>query len=257
MDITQRKRRLFHKNPPYSASRTVIPKTAVFETLTVYRYGRKVDWAAVRRHLKSFSKAVILAQNCEPDAGSGIFEFRSDRLLALMLINTAGKILSLSQTQARHISLVIADRTGEYSAFVSGLVGYAGRITVFTENTQRYSYFASEMLDTFGAVITVTCQPPDLARSDIFINLSQSGEKPLSVTLCGGTKQLRQGRITCPENLALYKPKNAETYSYLSALYSLCSVSEPAKLCFDSMIIGSREISLQSAAKMLDTERFF
>ena len=256
LDVKKRKRKLFAKNPPYKAMKVVIPKTAVFERLTVYSYGKRTDYRAVKEHLKAFSKSVILCQDSVLPVESGIFEFSSADLKAYMTFNSLERLLD-GIKEKRRISLVIADRTGDYSSFLERAVLLAGRVTVLTDNKMRYCFTADEIYETYGAVISIQPFSSKMPECDVFISLSNSGVFPLSVCVKnraeGGYIRLTGSDFTLPESIKRFMPSTVNPYAFASALFTLSNVRALGKMGFDSFNIGSRRITAETAVKMLDT----
>ena len=256
LEIKERKKRLFHKNPPYSAVKTVIPKTAVFENITVFSYSGKCDFYSVREHLKSFSKSVILAENCTLPDSSGIFEFSSNDLRARMTLNSALFLLE-GIKKKRDVSLVIADKAGSFSAFAEEFVPLAGRVKVITESLLRYNYASQEIFEDYGAVVSVDGWTACVPDADVFVSLSSSGFSPMSVTVKNRTQNsfitLEGDTFLLPECYEKYRNVNVSPYSFASALYSLSSVRELGEMKYNSFTVNGRQITLDSAVKMLDT----
>ena len=247
---------LFKSNPPFYAVKTVIPKTAVFESLTAFSYSGKCDFHAVREHLKSFSKSVIFAENCDLPASSGIFEFSSNELRARMTLNTA--LLLLESVRNRHnISLTLADKTGVFSDYLIDFVPFAKRVNVITDNLLRYRYASLDVLENYGAVVSAGEWSGAIPDSDVFVSVSQSGFSPMSVAVKNRTRNsyisLVGDGFTLPEKYEKYRKENIPNYAFASALYTLSSVKELGEMKYDSFTVNGRSISLDCAVKMLDT----
>ena len=256
MNITERKRKLFHNNIPYSAEKTVIPKTAVFERLTVYSYGKKTDYSAVREHLRGFSKSVIMCRDCVLPAESGIFEFSSDELRAHMTFNSLEGLLTGVKNKNR-LKLAAADRTGRYSFLLGRTVSLAGEVTVLTDNEMKYSFASQEVYEEYGAVVNIRPFQSSIPDCSVFVSLSSGGPYPLRILIknaaAGGFVSLSGNSFSFPAKIEKYVPENVDRYSFASALFSLSGVKELAKLHYDTFEVNSRLISFPEALKMLDT----
>ncbi|MCR4564422.1 MAG: hypothetical protein K5755_07310 [Clostridiales bacterium] len=256
LDIKDRKRRFFHKNPPYFAEKIVIPKKAVFEKLTVFSYSGKCDFYAVKEHLKAFSKSVILAENCVLPDSSGLFEFSSNELKARMIFNSAVKLME-NVGNRRNITFTLADKTGDFSSLAEEIIPYAGRVNVITDNPVRYRYTSDEIFDNYGAVVSVGEWSNAVPDTDVFVSLSSTGFSPLAVSVKNrknnGFITLEGDNFTLPDGILKYKPSNVKNYPFASALYSLSSVKTLGGMNYRSFTVNSRQITLNSAAKMLDT----
>lgn len=260
LNVKERKRRIFHGNPPYKSEKIIIPKTAVFEKLTVFSYGKKIDYRAVKEHLKSFSKSVVFCEGVVLSADSGIFEYRSDELKAYMTFNSAVRLLDAVKNKKR-LNLVLADKTGDYSLFLERAVLLAGNVTVFTDNSLRYQFAADEVYENYGAIVNIKPFDSKMSDCDVFISLSSSGRYPLSICVKnisqGGFVRLQGDGFTLPERIKKYIPDSVNCYSFVSALFSLSAVRELGSICYDSFLVNSRPVSVSSAFKMLDTLLIF
>jgi len=256
LEIKDRKRRLFRKNPPYYSEKKVIPKKAVFEELTVFSYSGKCDYYSVREHLKAFSKSVIFAENCNLPSDSGIFEYSSNELKANMVLNTA-LILLGGITNKRGLKLTVADKTGVFSDSLERIITLAGKISVMTENSLRYRFSSQEVYENFGAIVTVNEWSNAIPDTDIFISLSSGGFSPLSIAVKNRVGNsfvtLKGSNFSLPDDLMRYKPENVDKYRFASALFSLSGVKQLGSMKYDSFTVNSRDLTLDSAAKMLDT----
>ncbi|MBE6836250.1 MAG: hypothetical protein E7515_08405 [Ruminococcaceae bacterium] len=252
----KRKKRIFHKNPPYNAVKTVIPKTAVFEELTVYSYNNRADYYAVKEHLKAFSKSVIFENETFLPKESGIFEYSSNDLKAQMTFNSACYLLEKYKGKNR-LKLTVIDKTGNYSALLERLVMLAGQIDVITGDVFRYRYVADEIYENFGAVVNVRDRKSKAEYADITVSLSADGEYPLSITLRSRADKKLYSLVgesfSLPEKIAKYKPENVENYKFASALFSLSGLKKLGEMKYDTFTLNSRTVTLDSAAKMLDT----
>ncbi len=256
LEIKERKRRLFHNNPPYYSEKKVIPKKAVFEELTVFSYSGKCDYYSVREHLKAFSKSVVLAENCNLPSDSGIFEYSSNDLKANMILNTA-LILLGGINNKRGLKLTVADKTGAFSDRLEKIITLAGKINVLTENFLRYRFSSQEVYENFGAVVTVSEWNNAIPDTDIFISLSTGGFSPLSISvrnrIGNSFVTLDGGSFSLPDDLIGYKPENVDKYRFASALFSLSGLKQLGGMKYDTFTVNSRDLTLDSAAKMLDT----
>lgn len=256
LSIKERKKRLFHSNPPYKAEKTVIPKTAVFEKLTVYSYRKRVDYRAVKEHLKAFSKSVIFSNGTVAPVESGIFGFSSSDLKAHMTFNSAVALLENIKNKKR-LSLVLADKTGEYSLFLEKAVSLAGNVTVMTDNKLRYGFAAEEVYEKLGAVVKIVPFDSKTDNCDFFVSLSASGKSPLSLSVKNTSQnsfiRLEGRDFTLPDRIKQYMPESVNAYSFASALFSLSGVKELGSICYDTFSVNSRIVTFSSAFKMLDT----
>jgi len=256
-NIQERKKKLFKKNPPYRTEKVIIPKKAVFEKLTAFSYNGKTDFNAVKGHLHSYSKWLVLSENCVLPENSGLFAFRSNKLYSQMLFNSLVKIFSSSNAAFCRLSLLIIDKTGDFSSRLSELVSFAGRITVMTENSLKYNYCAEEIFDEYGAVVNVIDYNSRMPDAFVTLSLTEGSRYSMCImiknSLQGGKIRLTGGDFTLPFELAKYKPDEVDNYAFASALYSLCSVKELGKIAFDCLRCNSRSIMYESAVKMLDT----
>ena len=248
-----RKKSLFKKNEPFSVKRTVIPDKAVFDEITLYYYRGKADWQALRRRIGGLYGATLFSDGFIPEKGSRIFEYKSERLRSFMKMNTAVEILEKSKKSPQSLSVAVIDRAGEYQSCVEKVIRCAAGITVMTENTEGYSLFAEKMLMKYGAAIRLF--PPSDAKfsADLTVNLSSPSQADFLFSRPTGSIKMNGGSFTVPDLYRQYLPDGVDGYAFLSALFSLCFVTELCGMKFRSLILGGREISLET----LDTEGIF
>ena len=93
--------------------------------------------------------------------------------------------------------------------------------------------------------------------TDIFISLSSGGFSPLSIAvrnrIGNSFVTLKGSNFLLPDDLIRYKPENVDKYRFASALFSLSGVKQLGSMKYDTFTVNSRDLTLDSAAKMLDT----
>ncbi len=195
-----------------------------------------IDWNRVIENAGKCSKRLVLNGNVKIPNKKEIGIFKSNLLYSKAFQNTILKILTNNNLNKNPQHIAICDKNATCMDFTQKLVKYSSKLTVVTENKEKYMKLCDKILEDTGLCISLLSEfdgakiKIDTAKNIISINV-----------------QNEFLNITSAQNLMaseIYKkliPNGVEEYSFYSALYELCGVFSLGECIFEVVTVNNEK----------------
>lgn len=249
LNVEKKNRNFFEKifrflaNDEYSITSVPVFKGAPFYMLNASVYD-EIDWNRVIEHSGKCCKRLVLNGYIIIPENQGIGVFDSPVLYNKVFMNTLLRIIKNNVSSKNPQSITLYDKKGSYADFLSSLVMYASKITVVTDNKEKYTKICDEILENTGLCVSLLS---DFNEGEIKINADKN------VMSINAKNQFIN--VTCGENIIvndIYKkllPEGVDEYTFYSALYELCGVFSLGECIFENVMVNNEK-------KHIDTVTF-
>ena len=233
------------------------------EPVINYFINKKVKKEHINEILKNHVNNVLCSENVISIFGNHLRRYTQSRQFTTNLcINAFLRILNISNINPENLTLTLLDLNGEYVNLLDRLIFYSKNISVVSNNLEIYSKKQEELLENYGASITLNSNIDWLFKSKILIAPEKiKVSLPLKqdcITFTSESYTLPiKGTIYHKFKLPKFKeiekilPKDIQQEDFLAALYDICKKAEIKNLvpyyCFN----GCEYISLKSISKKI------
>ncbi len=249
LNVEKKNRNFFEKifkflaKDEYSIATIPVFKGAPFYVLNASVYDA-VDWHRVIEYSGKCCKRLVLNGDITIPENQGIGVFNSPVLYNKVFMNTLSHIIKNNISPKNPQSITLYDKKGKYACFLTLLVPYASKLTVVSENKEKYTKICDEILENTGLCVSLLS---DFNDETIKINADKN------VMSVSAKNQFIN--ITCGENMIvnnIYKkllPEGVDEYTFYSALYELCGVFSLGECIFETVTVNNEK-------KHIDTVTF-
>lgn len=237
---------LFHEPQPV-LERVNVLGSAPFFVLTVVRDKKgKVDPDEVCRLLGRCASRLLLSEGTSLPSHPRIAAFRPELLPAILLFNSALRLLEKSGLPPEKLSVVLFDENAVFADKAEKLVRRASVIRVCTTRPEAYEETRRSLLRDWGLPLVVSenagsCTDCDFAISPFgdggdalsgFIALRRKGEE--------GFVRVRGEGLSLPAGFESVRPDGVGPLLFASALYELCGAALLGDLRYDRLAACGR-----------------
>ncbi len=249
LNVEQKERNLFEKifrflcHDEYELKTIPVFKGAPFYVLNVKTF-KIIDWDKVVENTGKCSKRLIVNGNIKIPNKKELGIFKSNLLYNKVFQNTILQILANNKINKNPQHIVIYDKNAKCIDFTIKLVKYASKLTVVTENKDKYMKVCDDILEDTGLCISLLSE-------------FNGGKIKIDTDRNVASIDTRDGflNITNAENLMandIYKKlilKGIDEYNFYSALYELCGVFSLGECIFEIITVNNEK-------KHIDTVTF-
>lgn len=230
------KERIFGKfiRDIYELKTIPVFKGAPFYKLEITVGKRGVDWQEVTYFVGKCANRLLLDEQINIENISGVGRYNNKILYEKTMKNTFAEILK--QQNKTFDSLCIIDKKGIYADFLLKLVPYFQRITVTTENKEKYEKVCDYILENTGLCVLVQSE---IQNSTVKIDAERS-VMTINTEKC--ICNLSDGEdLKVPEIYENLYDNSVDKLLFYSALYEFCGVFELADLCFEIILVNGEK----------------
>lgn len=219
-------------------------KGAPFYLLDVFLCNNTIDWEKITTCTGKCAKRLLVNNCIDTPPNKEIGFFKSNILYNKAFQNTLIQILNNNKLNIKPQHIAVCDKKGIYTDFASRLIPYASKLTVVTENKEKYMDLCDHILESTGLCISVLSDFDNAKiKIDTERNLMSVDLKTEFVNVCNGEELMVND---------MYKkllPQGIDECDFYSALYELCGVFSLGECIFE-------KISVNNEKKRTDTVTF-
>lgn len=179
--------------------------------------GRKgIDWHTVAAAAGCSARSMLVPEGLTVPPYSSIKLFEPEVLPLLIMLNTA--VIHLKRGEAAKNKLVIIDRNAVLPDYIERVVMHAARITVVTDQPEKYYPCMADLMEKCGAGIRVCNQPDSKIKFDVAITFDEA----VNARICLDASKLSADDIAIPEECIRMCPDKIDRFSFVCALFE-CS----------------------------------
>ncbi len=241
LNVEKKKLNLFEKlfkflrQDDYIIKTVPVFKGAPFYVLQVY-VCNNINWEKIVECAGKCAKRLLFNSNLEIPQSKEIGEYKSTLLYNKAFQNTVLQILKNNKLNKNPHHIAVYDKSAKNTEFVKRLTPYASRLTVITENKEKYINLCDEILESTGLCISVLSDFDD-AKIKIALdrNIMSIDLKNQFLNICDA------------ENLVvddMYKkllPDGVDEKDFYSALYELCGVFSLGDCIFETVCVNNEK----------------
>lgn len=219
----------------YNIKTIPVFKGAPFYVLDV-KVCDNIDWDRVIENTGKCSKRLILNNNIEVPENKGIGIFKSSILYNKVFQNTILQILEKNRYEKDLYHIAVCDKYADFTDFTLRLSKYSSKLTVVTENKEKYMNLCDDILENTGLCISLLS---DFDNAKIKIDILKN-----VMSIDNGNQFLN---ITKGESIMandIYKKlmlQGIDEYDFYSALYELCGVFSLGECIFEHVMVNNEK----------------
>ncbi len=241
LNIEKKKLTLFEKvfrflvQDDYIIKTVPVFKGAPFYVLSV-KICENIDWDRVIENTGKCSRRLILNNNIEIPKDKGIGVFKSDILYSKVFRNTVLQIIENNKQKKDLYHIAVYDKNADFTDFTTDLSKYSSKLTVVTENKEKYLNLCDNILEETGLCISLLS---DFDNAKIKIDTLRN---IMSIDTNNQFLNISNG-----ENLMvndIYKKlllQGIDEYDFYSALYELCGVFSLGECIFENVMVNNEK----------------
>ncbi len=223
----------------YSLETVSVFKGAPFYILTATVGKNGVDWGKIKSMAGKCSQKLLYDGDIPQNEDIG--KFKSRILHGKILMNTFVKILKNNCYEKHRAEICIIDSKGDNPSFAARLTKFAAKLTVVTDEKEKYRDICDEILDDTGLSVALCSEPVNANICIDLDNLIMTVKNKDGIFKITGGEGFRAEKIY--EDIL---PIGIDKYDFFSALYELCGVFSLSEYSYDSIMVNSRKISTDS-----------
>ncbi len=197
---------------------------APYKVINVTAGKKGIDWKLVAQAAGSSAKFMLLPEGVQIPISAGIERFVPQVLPSLILINTVAA--SASEKLSR--SVLIADRQGVLADYAVRVVPSASRITVVTDEPEKYVDASIAIMDEYGASIRVCGGVSETEKFDVAVSDEAIGDATLRLSPCEVFRKFVADDI--PHEYLHLCPDGIDPFLFLCALFECSGLKGPGEL---------------------------
>ena len=195
-----------------------------------------IDWDKVIENTGKCSKRLILNNHIEIPEYKGIGVFKSDTLYNKIFHNTVLQIIMNNKRKKDLYHIAVYDKNADFIDFATRLSRHSSKLTVVTENKEKYMSLCDDILEKTGLCISLLS---DFDNAKIKIDM---GRNVMSIDTNNQFLNITNGEnITVDDIYKKLLPQNVNEYDFYSALYELCGVFSLGECIFESVMVNNEK----------------
>lgn len=241
LNIEKKKLTLLEKIFRFLAQDDYIIKTIpVFKGAPFYMLDVKIceniDWDKVIENTGKCSKRLLLNNCLEIPQDKGIGVFKSDILYNKVFHNTVLQIIKNNKRKKDLYHIAVYDKNADFIDFTTRLSMYSSKLTVVTENKEKYMNLCDTILEKTGLCISMLS---DFDNAKIKIDTTRN---VMSIDTNNQFLNITNGENIIVDDI--YKkilPQNVNEQDFYSALYELCGVFSLGECIFENVMVNNEK----------------
>lgn len=241
LNIEKKKLTFFEKVFRFTAHDDYIIKTvpvfkgAPFYILNIYVCDT-VNWEQITKYAGKCARRLIVSDNITVPEIKEIGIYKSEKLYNKVFQNTLLQIFGNNKLNKHPMHIAVCDKSGEHTNFVEYLAKYASKLSVVTENKEKYISACEKILENTGLCISVLS---DFDDAKIKINLDKN---IMSISLENMILNISNGEnIEVDEIYKKLLPEGINSHDFYSALYELCGVFSLGECVFGTVTVNNEK----------------
>ncbi|MDD6489089.1 MAG: hypothetical protein PUG48_04670 [Clostridia bacterium] len=249
---------------PYEISADIIAKNDIAVLHIRYKQKRgSIRFNKIYKYTVGVPKTVLCSNDLSL-TDTPFTRFESDEFNIQMMKNFICSALKTADIPPSELKISFFDPTAEYPLFAEKLLNFTSCMTVVSNMPKFYENESERHLNELGVSTIVSNSTEKLTPCDILIcpskikvhlptktsSLIFTGHRPL-VNVSGTV--ITRYTPEFPVKFKEIKPECVDDFYFLSALYTLCGITELEKLTPQSCECDTAKFSLEQTVKMIKT----
>lgn len=218
-----------------------------------------IDWNSAVQKCGRYASRIVASHGIPLPDNSGLKRFIPISMSAVLIFNTALKIIRESELPADKICITITDRNAVMHSRICELLPFASTVRVITSRPERFAAAVSDAYENHGASLiirnayepvpqpeTVICCDgavlTSMSNAAVFVSKRKSGGK---VRFCGSGIELSD------YHKSIISP-DIDTVDFAGALTELCGSSEYRNSSFSEIEISCTDCTDSEVHKCLE-----
>lgn len=219
----------------YNIKTVPVFKGAPFYVLDV-KICENIDWDKVIENTGKCSKRLILNNYIEIPKDKGIGIFKSNTLYNKVFQNTALQIIKNNKLKKDLYHIAVYDKNADFTDFTSRLSIHSSKLTVVTENKEKYMDLCDDILENTGLCISLLSDFDNAKiKIDTVRNIMSIDTNNQFLNITNG-ENIMADEIY--KNLLL---QGVDEYDFYSALYELCGVFSLGECIFENVMVNNEK----------------
>lgn len=202
---------------------------APYKIINVTPGKKGIDWRLVAQAAGASGKYMLVPEGVEIPHGVGIERFVPKVLPGVILLNTVAAMAS----EKLNRSILIVDRCGRLADYVERVVPSASKITVVTDEPEKYIEPSVRIMEKYGASIRVCSETGDDERFDAAISDDAVNGAKLCLYTTDVAEKICNSKML--QDYAHLCNDKTDLFLFVSALFECSGLKQPGELTLDDI----------------------
>lgn len=230
-----------------------------FYVLEVLEEKNGIDWALTAEKCGRYSSRIVASHSISLPDESGLKRFIPISMNAILIFNTALKIIGNSDLPADKICITLTDRNAVMYSRICELLPFASTVRVITSHPERFASAAAKAYEDYGASLVIRSGYEPAKQPEIVICCDGAVLSSMSEAAVFVSKRKIGGKVRfsgCGVELSDYHKNiispDIETVDFAGAITELCGSSEYKTCGFSGIEISCNQCDNPQAEKCLE-----
>lgn len=218
-----------------------------------------IDWSLTAEKCGRYASRVIAPRSISLPDNSGLKRFVPISVNALLVFNTALKVISESNLPADRICITVTDRNAVTPSRICEILPFASTVRIITSHPERFARAAADAYANYGASLVIRNKYEPEKTPEIVICCDGAVLSSMSEAAVFTAKRNFGGKVRfCGNSIELSDyhkelvPPDIETVDFAGALTELCGSSEYRFSAFSDIEISCVKCENTTAVKCLE-----
>lgn len=230
-----------------------------FYILEIAETKKGIDWNSASRKCGRYASRIVASHSVSLPDNSGLKRFIPISMNAIMVFNTALKIIGNSDLPADKFTITVTDRNAVTASRLCELLPFSASVKIITSRPEKFAATAMEAYENYGASLMIRSR-------------YEPSDKPEIIICCDGAilSAMNQAAVFTSKNSTVGKlhfygkgvalsdyhrsllPDDIETLDFAGALTELCGSGEYKHSSFAEIETSCNKCEDKSPEKCLD-----
>ena len=255
--IKRRKQMKKLKNSVPSVCKT--KKGLPFYILEIADGKKGIDWHSASRKCGRYASRIVASHSVSLPDNSGLKRFIPISMNAILVFNTALKIIGDSDLPADKITITVTDRNAVTPSRLCELLPFSSSVKVITSHPEKFAVTAMEAYENHGASLIIRNKYEPSDKQEIIVCCDGAVMSSMEQALIFTAKKTTVGklrfigkRVELSDYHKSIIPDDIETVDFAGALTELCGSGEYRHSSFAEIEISCDKCKDKSPEKCLN-----
>ncbi len=230
-----------------------------FYVLEVLEEKSGIDWTLTAEKCGRYASRIVASHGISLPDNSGLKRFIPISMNAILVFNTALKIIGNSDLPADKICVTLTDRNAVMPSRICELLPFASTVRVITSHPERFAPAAADAYENYGASLVIRSGYEPAKQPEIVICCDGAILSSMNEAAVFVSKRKSGGKVRfsgCGVELSDYHKSiispDIETVDFAGALTELCGSSEYKTCTFSETEISCTQCNNTRPEKCLE-----
>lgn len=230
-----------------------------FYVLEIAEGKRGIDWNSASRRCGRYASRIVASHSVSLPDNSGLKRFIPISMNAVLVFNTALKVIGSSDLPTDKFTITVTDRNAVTPSRICELLPYASTVKIVTSHPERFAAAAMDAYENHGASLVIRNMYEPLTTPEIVVCCDGAVLSAMNEAIIFTSKKSSIGKlrflgkqVELSEHHRSIIPDDIETVDFAGALTELCGSTEYKFSSFAQIEISCNNCENKFAEKCLN-----